>query len=315
MTLVLGEADVEALLDMKEVVASVEDAFGHLGQGDGDNSPRTRSRSPGGVLNVLHATLPHLGRGGLKCYLSSRTGTRFVFLLFDLADSTLLAVMGADALGRYRTGAASGVATKHLYGKGTARLAVCGAGKQAMTQVLGVASATHIAEVRAWSRDQGHRDAFVGRLESAGFRAAPADTPEAALEGADVCVTITSARAPFLRLSSVENLRHLNLCGSNQPDRAEAAADVFGRFRAPVVDDLRQARSEYGDLIGAERVGTFTWETALELKDIVSGKAKVEPPTVFKSGGVAIEDVAAGSLVYDKALESGRFEDSTVRLF
>jgi ornithine cyclodeaminase/alanine dehydrogenase-like protein (mu-crystallin family) len=72
-------------------------------------------KSPGSTLNVMHASLAYVGRSGVKCYLSSRVGTRFVFILFDNNDSSPLAVMGADILGRYRTGAASAVATRALF--------------------------------------------------------------------------------------------------------------------------------------------------------------------------------------------------------
>lgn len=110
---------------MTEVVASIEEAFRHQAHGEAVNSARTRSRTPGAVLSVMHASLPYLGRGGIKCYMSSRKGTRFVLILFDSTDSRPLAIMGADVLGRFRTGAASGVATKFLYGRRSAKLTVC----------------------------------------------------------------------------------------------------------------------------------------------------------------------------------------------
>jgi ornithine cyclodeaminase/alanine dehydrogenase-like protein (mu-crystallin family) len=312
--LVLGEADVAGLLDMGEVVSAVEEAFRRQGEGMADNSPRTRSRAPGAVLNVMHGCLPYLGRGGVKCYMSSRAGTKFVFALFDLADARLLAIMGADALGRFRTGGASGVATRLLYGRGSARLAVCGTGRQAFTQVLAAAAVTSISEVKVWSPDQGRREAFRLKLEAAGFTAEASGTPAEAIGGADLVSTMTSAREPFVEAGALEGVRHLNACGSNQPDRAEVAAAAFRHFRGVVVDDLRQAKTEYGDLVLAEKAGTFSWESAVELKEVAAGKAHPEAPTLFKSGGVAIEDVAVASLVYDKAVRSGRYADSEVNL-
>lgn len=314
MTLTLSESDVEGLLEMTEVVSSVEGAFRREADGGAVNSVRTRSRSPGAVLNAMHACLPYLGRGGLKCYVSSRKGTRFVFVLFNLTDSSPLAIMGADALGRFRTGAASGVATKFLYGRRSAKLAVCGSGKQAMTQVLGVAAVTSVSQVRVWSPSEEHRQRFSQKVKGVGLDAETFGTPQEALVGADVASAITSSREPFLDASAVRGLSHLNVCGSNSSEHSEVTAAAVSAFGTVVVDDLPQARIEYGDLIQAAEAGAFSWDAAVELKEVVAGRVQVTAPTLFKSGGVALEDVAVGSMIYDKALKSGRFPDATVDL-
>ncbi len=314
MTLFLSETQVESLLDMKEVVPAVEEAFRHQAGGEAVNSMRTRSRAPGAALNVMHAALQYLGRGGVKCYMSSPEGTKFIFVLFDMKDSSPLAVMGADVLGRFRTGAASGVATKFMYARPSASLAILGSGKQAMTQVTAVAEVTSVSEVKVWSPDRSHREAFAGRLNGAGFTASPADTPGAATRGADIASTITSSKTPFLGKEAVAGLSHLNVCGGNNPDHSEIVADALGSFDTVAVDDLPQAMVEYGDLIQAAEAGTFSWERALELKAIVAGSKKPRGRTLFKSGGAALEDVAVASLVYDKALSKGDFADSEFEL-
>ena len=314
MTLFLSEGQVESLLDMKEVLPAVEDAFRRQAGGEAVNSMRTRSRAPGAALNVMHAALSYLGRGGVKCYMSSPEGTKFVFVLFDMKDSTPLAVMGADVLGRFRTGAASGVATKFMYARPSATLAIFGSGQQALTQVMAVAAVTSLAEVKVWSPDRAHRETFARKLTDAGFNASPSETPDAAARGAEVASTITSSRAPFLDREAVDGLYHVNICGGNNPEHAEISAAAVGSFDTVVVDDLPQAKVEYGDLIQAAEAGTFSWETALELKSIVAGEKKAKGRTLFKSGGAAIEDVAVASIVYDKAISSGNFADSEFEL-
>jgi ornithine cyclodeaminase/alanine dehydrogenase-like protein (mu-crystallin family) len=314
LTLVLSERDVESLLEMTEVLASIEEAFKRQAHGEAVNSVRTRSWTPGAVLNVMQASLPYLGRGGIKCYMSSRRGTRFVLVLFDSTDSRPLAMMGADVLGRFRTGAASGVATKFLYGRRSAKLAVCGSGRQAMTQVLAVAAVTSVSEVRVWSPNKEHRDGFCQRLKGVGLDAEAFGTPREALTGADVVSTITSSRVPFLDAAAVHGLSHLNICGSNLPKHSEVTAAAVSKFGTVVVDDLPQAKIEYGDLIQAVEAGTCSWNAAVELKDVVAGRVHAKSPTLFKSGGVALEDVAVGSMIYDKALKSGRFPDATFDL-
>jgi len=306
LTLILSERDVESLLDMKEVVRSVEEAFRREALGEATNFMRTRSRGNSSVLNVMHASAPYLGRGGLKAYMSSKAGTKFVVVLFDLTESTPLAVMAADYLGRFRTGAASGVATKHLYRKPSATLALFGSGKQALTQVLAVSAVTSVEEVRVWSPNVGHREDFKRRLVGLGFRASALETPSQALDGSQVACAITSSTEPFLDNRLLSGVEHLNLCGGNNPEHAEIAPEALGAFGTVVVDDLPQAKVEYGDLIQAAEAGRFSWDSAVELKDVVGGNTSPSGRTLFKSGGVALEDVAVASMLFDKASKSGK---------
>lgn len=305
MTLVLSEEEVGALLDMKEVVSAVEDAFRRQGEGQVANSSRTRSRGDGSVLNVMHASMNYLGRGGLKAYMASRGGAKFVFVLFDSATSSPLAVMGADLLGRFRTGAASGVATKHLYKESSCALALLGSGKQALTQALAVNEVLKIESVRVWSPTRAHREKFAALLSGRGLDAHPFDSPSSALDGAQVASTITSSGEPFLTGQMLAGVSHLNLCGGNIATHSEVAPDAISDYATVVVDDLRQAKIEYGELIQAAGAGFFHWESAVELGAVVCGKVFPEGRTLFKSGGVALEDVAVASAIYDKASKSG----------
>jgi ornithine cyclodeaminase/alanine dehydrogenase-like protein (mu-crystallin family) len=305
LTLILTEENVQSLLDMKEVIGAVEEAFRREGAGEATNTMRTRSRGEGSVLNVMHATLSYLRRGGLKAYMSSASGARFVLVLFDSSNSTPLAVMGADNLGRYRTGAASGVATKHLYKGSSGTLALFGSGKQALAQAQALGAVMSLEGVRVWSPNPKHREAFVAALSELGFSASSFDSPQAALEGTQVACTITSSKEPFLTAEMLAGVAHTNLCGGNVPHHSEVTPQAVGSFTTVVVDDLPQAKVEYGDLIQAVQAGTFTWEGAVGLSDIVSGKKKAGERTLFKSGGAALEDVAVASMLYDKAVRSG----------
>jgi ornithine cyclodeaminase/alanine dehydrogenase-like protein (mu-crystallin family) len=305
LTLILSEKDVRALLDMDEVVAAVEEAFRREGSGEAVNSMRTRSAGDGSVLNVMHANLSYLRRGGLKAYMSSRAGTKFTLILYDNSTSIPLAVMGADHIGRYRTGAASGVATRHLFGRRSGKLAVMGSGKQAITQALAARSVMSVDEVRVWSPNSSHRDEFASSLAKAGFNATPCSTPESAVQGVDVVSSITSSKEAFITEEMVRGVSHVNICGGNVPSHAEMTTGAVGSFDTVVVDDLPQAKVEYGDLTLAAKAGAFTWESAVELGSVVAGKVKPEGRTLFKSGGAAIEDVAVANMLYEKAMSSG----------
>lgn len=291
---------------MKEVVGAVEEAFKQEGLGRASNSARTRSRAPSSVLNVMHASLPYLRNGGLKAYMSSGGGTKFLIVLFDDNSSSPLAIMGADMIGRFRTGAAAAVATKYLCRKRSFVLALCGSGKQAVTQALACRIIASVEKVKVWSPNSAHRKNFVGLLQRLGFEATVHESPGEAIDGADVVSSITSSRRPFLTEQSLKSVSHLNISGSNDPERAEATTGAVRSFDTVVVDDLPQARVEYGDLIQAFIAGQFSWEKAVQLSEIVSGKRKPKGRTLFKSGGAALEDVAVASLLYEKALESGK---------
>jgi ornithine cyclodeaminase/alanine dehydrogenase-like protein (mu-crystallin family) len=305
LTLILSEKDVESLLEMDEVVASVEEAFRQEALGKASNGMRTRTRGGSSVLNVMHANLPYLGRAGLKAYISTESGVRFVAFLFDASRATPLAVMGADMLGRYRTGGASGVATKYLYGKRSGALAILGSGKQAFAQALAIGCVMSVDDVRVWSPNSAHRESFCVTLKAAGFRAVASGSPRAALDGVDVACSITSSRDPFITESMVGSLLHLNIAGGNVPNHAELSANALGLFETVVLDDIPQGKVEYGDLILAAEAGSFSWDSAVELSQVVAEKKRPRGRTLFKSGGVALEDVALASLLYDKAMKSG----------
>ncbi|HUI86382.1 MAG TPA: ornithine cyclodeaminase family protein [Nitrososphaerales archaeon] len=314
MTLVLGEKAVGGLLSMKEVVQAVDDCFRRVPESLAVNTPRTRTIVPGATLNVMHGAIPYLGRAGVKCYLSSRRGTRFVFVLFNLEDAEPLAIMGADALGRFRTGAASAVATKHLAGTKSMRFAVAGSGKQARTQVLAMAEVATLESVTAWSPNSTHLADFVRGLGAVGIDAKPAGSLRDAFASSDVATTITTAKAPFVTRDDVQSLIHINLCGSNSSNKSEATPQAVAEFQTVVTDDVEQARVESGDLIGAVEAGLLSWANVVRLGDVVSGKINPGHKTLFKSNGVAIEDVAVASLVYEKARHSSEFSGSDVEI-
>lgn len=305
MTILLSEKDVEALLSMDEVVSAVELAFKREGLGQAQNFMRTRTRGSSSVLSVMHASASYIWRGGLKAYMSSAAGTKFLVVLFDGKNSSPLAVMGADILGRYRTGAASGVATKHLYRKKSGKVALFGSGRQALTQALALASVIKVQEFRVYSPTRGHREAFVSVLKEKGMEASAFESAGEAARGADVMSTITSSKEPFLDVQELTTVSHANLCGGNVPEHAEITPAALHAFDTVVVDDLPQARAEYGDLIQAAKAGAFEWESAVELGDVLAEKHKPRGRTLFKSGGAALEDVAVANLVYEKARSLG----------
>jgi alanine dehydrogenase len=162
--LYLSEADVESLLTPADAVPVIEDCFRRLAAGAVQNMPRRRLRHDDGSFALMAAVDRDLGYAGLKSYVVSEGRTAFVVCLFALADGTLAAVVEADTLGQRRTGAASGVAAKHLARREARSLGVIGCGWQARSQVEAIRAALpSIDQVVAYCRSADRLASFRAR--------------------------------------------------------------------------------------------------------------------------------------------------------
>jgi alanine dehydrogenase len=294
--LFLTEADVLRLLPMRDCIDLMRTAFQRLATGEALNHPRRRLALP--TRSVLHYMAGSDGNYfGAKVY-STNPGhpPHFLFLLYRAADAELLAVIEANHLGQIRTGAVTGYATSLLARPESRTLAVIGSGFQARTQVEAIRTAMpSIDRVRVWSRSAEKREAFAREL---GIEAT--ETAEAALRGADVVVTATSSGEPVLQHEWVARGTHVNAVGSNQAKRRELPSDLVRGADLIVTDSVEQSRMESGDLLLAD----VDWSRVAELQDAASGRLgrnRPEDVTLFKSNGLAVEDVIAAGWVYERA--------------
>ena len=310
MTLFLTEREVAQLLPMKECIDVLEQAFAHAGGGDVENKPRSRIRMPNGFFHFMAAADAEHRVFGYKAYPSMGAGNKFIVMLYDYETGQLLACLEAGRLGQIRTGAASGLATRHMARDGAGTVAVIGSGFQARTQLEAVCAVREIRQARVYSRRAERREDFATQMtERLGVEVTPAEGGEQCVAGADVVITITSARDPVLQGDWLAEGAHVNAAGGNHWMRREVDEAVVTRADVVVVDDLEQARAECGDLIWPEARGTFRWDMAHQLQDVVAGRVTGRPTgqsiTLFESMGVALEDIAAAQLVYHKAVEQG----------
>ncbi|HET9410946.1 MAG TPA: ornithine cyclodeaminase family protein [Candidatus Dormibacteraeota bacterium] len=308
MTRILREDEVAQVVDMDAVIAAVTAAMRELGEGKAQNEPRRRAFAPGALLNVMFAAYPGGGCMGLKAYSVAGGQARFLVTVFAL-DGTLSALIDADLLGAYRTGAATAVAARALAPKGPVAVALIGAGHQARTQSLALSRVLEISELRVYSREPAHREAFAAeRATALGLKVVPAPSAEAAVRGAGVVVTITTSTTPVLDAAWVTGPALVVGAGSNFPNRSEIPAELVEKAQTIVVDQLATARLESGDLIAAHSAGKFEWERAVELGSVLAGGWKApEPPgiTLFESHGLALWDLAAASTVLPAAEAKG----------
>ncbi len=306
--LFLREDDVRRLLSMERALELVERAFLSQARGTAHNQPRRRVVVPqGATLHLMAAADEAAGYLASKIYCTSRLGAYFVVLLYRSDSGEPLAQIEADYLGQVRTGAASGLATRWMAREDASVLAVIGAGKQARTQVQAIARVRRLREVRVFSRDPAHRAAFAEwAAQETGARARPAESARQAVAGAHLVVTATNARDPVVCGDWLEEGMHINAIGSNMASRRELDRAAIARAGLIVTDSLEQARLEAGELIAAFEPHPEEWARVGELCHVVSGErpGRQSPAqiTLFKSNGIALEDVAVAGFVYEQAL-------------
>ncbi|MGH3094360.1 MAG: ornithine cyclodeaminase family protein [Gaiellaceae bacterium] len=304
MPLYLREADVEELLPPADAVTAVEACFERLARGAVENRPRFRLGLEDGLLHVMAAADLELCVAGLKTYVGFREGARFVVALFGADRPELLALVEADRLGQLRTGAASAVAARHLAREDARTLGVIGTGWQAESQVACIRAALPgIERVVAYSRSEERLADFCRR-----FGGEAAEYNREAAE-ADVVVTVTTSRDPVLRGEWLRPGALVCAVGANRMEARELDNAVLERATFVCCDSKEQVRVEAGDLAEPVEQGVLDWLEVHELAEVVSGqvagRGSEDDVVLFKSVGIAAEDLAVGALVYERARERG----------
>ncbi len=311
MTLIIREDEVARLLTMQDTLDAVEGSFRSQGEGTSINRSRRRFHIPGkGNMQLMSGICHYRDAMGLKVYTSFRGGTRFMVLLFSAESGDLLSIVQADHLGRMRTGAASGVATKFLAKESSNTVGMIGSGGQAATQLEAVCAVRSIEHARVYSRRPEPLAAFCDSMSrKLAIDVSPAPSPEEAVTGADVVITITNSRDPVVKGEWIAQGAHINAAGSNSLVRKELDNDAIRKSDIITVDSREQAQLECGDLLVAAERGAVNWETVTELGDVVSGKTPGRTSdtqiTLFESQGLAIQDVATAMKIYELATEQG----------
>ena len=223
-------------------------------------------------------------------------------LLHDGETGVLQAVVNASAITEIRTAAVSAVATKLLVRPAARRVAILGAGVQARSHAIAMRAVVGDAELRIWSRTPAHAEALA--LES---HAVVCDSVEDALDGAEIVCTCTSSREPIVRRAWLAPGTHVNAVGSSIPTARELDADLIAEA-ALFVDRRESTVNESGDYLRAvEEVGIGPGHIRAELGELLVGSADGrrddDEVTVFKSLGLAVEDLAAAALCVERARE------------
>jgi alanine dehydrogenase len=311
-TLLLTRSDVAALLPMADCIAAVDDGFRAQASGRALPSGILGLHVPGGGLHIKTA-----GLRGERLYLAVKINANFpgnperhrlptiqgVVTLHDGEDGRLLAVMDSIEITALRTAAATAVAARHLARAEADVLAVCGCGTQAAYQVRAVAAVRPLRRVLCFDRD-GER---ARRLAAEVSGTAVGDL-RAALREAHMVVTCTPSQEALVGPGDVSPGTFVAGVGADHPAKQELAPELLAASRL-VVDSLEQAAT-IGDLHHALSAGALRKEDVFaELWELAAGRkpgrASADEITVFDSTGIALQDVAAAALVYERALASG----------
>jgi alanine dehydrogenase len=320
-TLLLSRKDIESFFTMKMCMEAVENAFSGLAQGMANIPQRTPIALPdkSGLALFMPAHLKNIHALGAKVVtvyhenvkkhgLPAVLGT---ILILDEDTGFPVGIMDGGFLTAMRTGASSGVATKYMARPDAKVGLIFGTGVQAFTQVLAIHEARPLRKLLAWSLDpEDKRRTFGARItEKTGVPVELASDPATAAAQADIVVLATSAAEPFVKGDWFRPGTHINGIGSHTPKMREL--DTLTVQRSRVICDLIEAcKAEAGDFIIPAAGGEWSWDkVAGNLGDVVVGKVpgrtSPEEITLFKSVGLAIQDVSAAKAVFDEAVKRG----------
>jgi ornithine cyclodeaminase len=318
--LVLGSSDVARLLPMRACIDVMADALAALARGDAILPLRQVLRLPDGksAFAVMPAYLARPKAVGAKVItvFPDNHGSAFdshqgAVLLFEAEHGSLAAVMDASSITAIRTAAVSGLATRLLARDDAATLAILGSGVQARTHLEAMCAVRRIEGVRVWSRNREAVRAFAEReSRQHGIAVEPAGSAREAVDGADVVCTVTASREPVLRGEWLADGAHVNAVGASLPFARELDTEAVTRGRL-YVDRRESALNEAGDFLipkgeGVIDDGHIVGELGELLLGRVTGRRAADELTIFKSLGLAVEDVAAASFIYERATAEDR---------
>ncbi len=320
-TRLLSRKDIQSFFSMRMCMEAVEKAFADLATGKASLPQRTPIVVPDqhGLALFMPAHIKSLGALGAKVVtvfkdnvakhqLPTVLGT---IILLDQATGFPLALMDGGYLTAMRTGAVSGVATKYMARPDANVAGIFGTGVQALTQVLGVHEARPLVKLRAYSIDSVEaRKQFAAQITAqTGIPVELVDNPAAAATDVGIIILATTAVTPILDGRWIRPGTHINGVGSHAPQQREL--DSLSIQRSRIICDLTDAcKAEAGDLIIPAAAGEWAWDrVAGDLGEVITGKVagrtSREEITLFKSVGLAIQDMAAARVVFDEAAKRG----------
>lgn len=319
MPVLLSEQDVRIVLPMADLIDAMETTLAKFSSNEVTQPLRT----------VIEVGLQKAFVGIMPAFIDepAMLGTKVVsvfgsnaavglpthlatIILLDPMTGELLSIMDGRYITEARTAAVSAVSVKHLARKDATRLAIIGTGVQARSHLEAITAVRQLEHVKVWSRSVANRTAFAQEMRARTTATITlASSAREAVHGADVIVLATASREPVVHSDWISNGAHVCAVGACRPDQREMDSALVARGRV-FVDSRTGALAEAGDIILPMKEGAIREQhLAGELGEVVlgriAGRTSPDEVTIFKSLGMAVEDVAAAHLAYLKAAERG----------
>jgi ornithine cyclodeaminase len=315
--LVLDSLQIRELLPMRDCIELMADALSALARGEIFQPLRTIIRPPeaSGLLGLMPAyRAGEHGAFGMKaiCVFPGnpaigKDAHQGAVMLFSRETGELTALMNASEITATRTAAVSAVATRLLAREDAHQLAIIGAGVQARTHLLALDAVREIRQARVACRNIEHAHELVREMQSRfSFPIEAMESNEEAVRGADLIVTATSSQEPVINKEWISPGAHVNAIGTHSPNSREIDGATMAVARI-FVDRRESALNEAGDYLLAAKEGLINADSIVgEIGELLTGtktgRNSVDEITLFKSLGLAIEDVACAEYLYEKAL-------------
>jgi ornithine cyclodeaminase len=306
---IIDDVQVTALTPWPELIDAIRDAF----RAGGISPPRHAHSIPGeGREDISLLLMPAWmtdGDFGVKLAIIAPSNAEFgvprlasSYVVFCGKTGLPKAVLDAGALTARRTAAASALASRYLSREDSKTLLVIGTGRAAGNLVPAHATVRPISEVRIWGRNRANAEAAAAAArDETGLDCVVVDDIESGAKGADIITIATLAQSPLLRAAWVEPGTHIDLVGAFKPEMCEVDAETVAKADKVYVDTMEGAMDEAGDLIQAVDAGSFSFDdVAGDLYAVSSGdtllRERADEITIYKSVGVALQDLAAAQL-------------------
>jgi ornithine cyclodeaminase len=318
MPLLLTESDVRACVDMPLLIEAMSGALAEFSAGRVTQPVRTvlEVGVEKNYFGVMPAAIDGSGAVGTKLvtvypgnHAKGLTSHLATIVLLDHATGGLLALLDGRYITEARTAAVSAVSVQRLARPDASTLAILGSGVQAQSHLEAIRHVRALTSVRVWSPTRPHRDAFAVEASATGLNVTACESAADAVRGADIIVLVTASKTPILDNADVAAGAHVCAVGACRPDQREMPTALVKRARV-FVDSRAAALKEAGEVLipigeGAITAAHIAGELGDVVNDTVAGRTGTDDVTIFKSLGMAVEDVVAAHLAVARARERG----------
>lgn len=316
-TILLKQGEIKRLVKMKEIVEAVEMSYTEHARGRVQMPPKNYLFFKYGDLKIMPCFMESLDEAGVKCVSvhpenPKKQGLPSVMGIIELVDPETgfpIALMDGTWITNMRTGAAAGVATRHLARADSRTLGILGAGNQACTHLMALNEVMDVENVKVFCRTCTSREDFARRASKRyGFDVEAVDSAREAVENVDVVVTVTPSTKPILKAEWIGAGTHINAMGADAPGKKELPYELLKK--ASIFIDCWEQASHSGEINVPASMGLIRQEDIKSTLGNVlihekTGRTSDDEITIFDSTGLAVQDIITGFIVYKRALKDG----------